>query len=257
MTQVVWRGEQALEGAIGGGVRQRHFDVLRDDADRGEVVVPAVLWTPADYEARDGPLPLVLIGHGGAGHKSDESRVDLGLRYAGDHGIAAAAIDGPAHGDRRLPPGGTVPGYGPEVVASMVLDWRATLDALAALPEIDAGRVGYGGVSMGTMFGLPFVAEEPRVRAAVLGLNGLTREDGERYDLSELLEASARRVRCPTLFLMQWDDELFPRDGVLELFGMLASEEKRLLAHPGPHHGAPEEVRDITTAFLVDRLRAL
>ncbi len=55
----------------------------------------------------------------------------------------------------------------------MVADWRATLDALAALPEVDTARVAYGGVSMGTMFGLPFVAAEPRIRAAVFGLCGL------------------------------------------------------------------------------------
>ena len=34
---------------------------------------------------------------------------------------------------------------------------------------------------------------------------------------------------------MQWDDEVFPRNGQFELFDALASADKRLIARPGPH----------------------
>jgi hypothetical protein len=37
------------------------------------------------------------------------------------------------------------------------------------------------------------------------------------------------------LYHVQWDDELSPRDGQFELFGALASADKRLIARPGPH----------------------
>lgn len=34
---------------------------------------------------------------------------------------------------------------------------------------------------------------------------------------------------------MQWDDEIFPRDGQFELSDALASADKQLIARPGPH----------------------
>jgi hypothetical protein len=37
------------------------------------------------------------------------------------------------------------------------------------------------------------------------------------------------------LFHLQWDDEVFPRDGQLSLFDRLGSPDKQLIAFPGPH----------------------
>jgi dienelactone hydrolase len=237
------RSDSRLEG-----FRQRVYRVEPGDRD-----VPLAFWTPLDASS---PLPLVLIGHGGGGHKQDESRLDLAARYT-SRGVVAAAIDGPWHGERALPGGAPRPAWTEAVVDSMVADWRAALDALVGLPEIDAARVGYGGVSMGTMFGLPFVASEPRVRAAVLGLYGFRTRDGEIDEVAARIEADAPRLRCPVLFLMQWDDDLFERAGILEVFDRIGSPEKQLLANPGLHHETPEHARASTTDFLVDHLTGL
>ena len=234
-----WRSDEVL-----GGFRQRVFRVDPEDRD-----VPAVLWTPLEARA---PLPLVLIGHGGGGHKLDDSRLDLAARYT-ERGVAAAAIDGPWHGERAVPR----PAWRASAVDAMVEDWRATLDGLEALPEIDGARVGYGGVSMGTMFGLPFVASDVRVRAAVLGLYGSRTHDSESDEIAARIEADAPSLRCPVLFLMQWDDGLFERAGVLEVFDRIGSPDKRLLANPGLHHETPVHARAATTDFLVGQLRAL
>ena len=139
---------------------------------------------------------------------------------------------------------------------SIVADWQAVLDVVSQLPEIDLGRVGYGGVSMGTMFGLPLVASEPRIKAAVLGLCGLERADGEQLGVGGRLAADAPRVRCPTLFLMQWDDELFTRAGQLAFFDLLGAEDKRLSASPGGHADAPEHTRTSAAAFLAQQITA-
>jgi uncharacterized protein YqgC (DUF456 family) len=45
----------------------------------------------------------------------------------------------------------------------MVADWVGALDGLRELDELGGGRVGWWGVSMGTIIGLPFVAAEPRI----------------------------------------------------------------------------------------------
>ena len=239
-----WIGEAIEDGAA----VERRFDVVR-----GGARVPGVLWTPAGAA---GPAPLVLLGHGGAGHKRDDSRLDHARAYAAS-GLAAAAIDGPFHGDRApAEPGERA--YDAALADSMVADWRATLDALTALDDVDGGRVAYGGVSMGTMFGLPFIAADGRVRAAVLGLCGLRERPGGEGDvdggLYARLAADAPRLDCPVLFVMQWDDELFPRDSVLALYDALGSPDKRLVANPGGHAETPPHVRALTHAFLVEAL---
>lgn len=79
-------------------------------------------------------------------------------------------------------------------------------------------------MSLGCGLGVPFVAAEPRVRAAVLGLGGAL----------ETAEAAVR-ITIPVEFLMQWDDERVPRAQGLALFDALASAEKTLHANPGRH----------------------
>lgn len=60
--------------------------------------VPAVLWLPAEAKP---PLPLVLVGHGGGGHKKAAPVVSMAQGLIQEHGIAALAIDGPVNGDRE------------------------------------------------------------------------------------------------------------------------------------------------------------
>jgi dienelactone hydrolase len=238
-----WIGEPAEQD----GVLERRFDVLRDGAR-----VPGVLWTPAEAAA---PAPLVLLGHGGAGHKRDESRLDYARGYVAS-GLAAAAIDGPFHGD-RAPAEPVEPEdrtFDEALVEAMVADWRATLDGLVALEEIDGARIAYGGVSMGTMFGLPFLVADRRPRAAVLGLCGLRGNGEVESGLYARLGRDAPRLRCPTLFVMQWDDELFARDAVLALYDALGPTDKRLYANPGGHAEVPAHVRAATAAFIVEQL---
>ena len=216
--------------------------------------VPGIVWTP---EAAAAPTPLVLIGHGGSGHKRQDHLLSLARRLVRHDGIAVAAIDGPAHGERR-PEGVSDEDLAarraryrrPGVTDEMVADWKATLDALQKLPEIGVGPLGYWGLSMGTLFGLPFVAAEPRVQVAVLGLMGTQLLTGER------LRRDAPEVRCPVLFLLQWDDELIARDASLALFDGIGSVDKRLHAHPGAHAAVPREEFLLTQAFLAERLQA-
>jgi len=239
---VHWTGEDVVAKAV----RERRFDITNDGR-----TIPGLLWTPPDAE---GPRPLVLIGHGASGSKREDYVVALGRRLVRHLGYAAAAIDGPVHGDRRK--GGE---SGPDLpffdfgqlwssdatmTDAMAGDWRATLDALRAEPDIGEGAVGYWGLSMGTILGLPLVAAEPRIVVAVLGLMGLTGPTRTR------IEADAPNVVCPVLFLMQWHDELFPRPMVEGLFEALGSTDKRLHAHPGKHGEVPPEEFEASERFL-------
>jgi dienelactone hydrolase len=228
------------------GVLERSFHVESSDRD-----VPGLLWSPLEAT---GPRPLVLVGHGASGSKRESYVLALGTELARRRGFAVAAIDGPVHGDRRSD-GGSVPGLvllefsqlwagDPDMTDRMLADWTATLDALQDLDEVGPGPVGFWGLSMGTILGLPFVAADPRIEVAVLGLMGLTGPSRERIALD------APRVRCPVLFLVQWDDELFDRPSAAALFGLLGATDKRLHAHPGRHGQVPDEAFVASEAFL-------
>ena len=94
----------------------------------------------------------------------------------------------------------------------------ATLDALGQLDGIDATRIAYMGFSMGTRFGLPYVAAAgDRLRCAVLGKNGMRQTSG-MANMAPRFERDAPTIKLPLLYHVQWDDELFPRDGQFELF---------------------------------------
>lgn len=233
-------------------VIERNF---RASADGREV--PVTLWVPA---VMHGPTPLVLIGHGGSQHKTSDGPRELAALLAQDHGFAAAAIDGPVHGERRSD-GGVDPAAvfadhradieHPDSLATMAADWRAALDMVHETADWTVGPVGYWGLSMGTFYGLPFLACEDRVRAAVLGLWGSVGTSPATW--AELASA-ASAVRCPLLFLAQLEDQLFAPAGVLELFTLLASDDKRMHVNVGAHGAVPADEQAGAVKFLVDHL---
>lgn len=243
MAQLQWT-EDAVSVA---GVCERGFRLERDGH-----TIPGVLWQPAQVSE---PRPLVLMGHGGSGHKRNERMVMLGQLFAAEYGWCAAAIDGPGHGERGGLTDPTQPSYRQmwqrkDVVQSMIDDWQVTLKALSTLPAVDQGRVGYWGVSMGTMFGLPYVASDDRVRVAVLGKAGMSGSSVERSGIDAYFAIFAPKVHVPVLFTMQWDDERFERAGQLELFDRLGSKDKRLHAYPGQHADNGPESFTVQAAFL-------
>ncbi len=231
------------------GMTQREFEV--DVAGRR---IPGTLWLPADGLA--GPRPLVLAGHGATHHKRVEYIVALAHLLVRRHDFAVAAIDGPGHGDRRPPGIDEIQVFSnflaewsrPSSTDDHVAEWHGVLTALRELDEVGDGPLGYWGLSMGTIYGLPFVASEPRVQAAVLGLMGLIGPSRDR------LEVDAKTITCPVLFLQQWDDQLMSRQSVFDLFDALGTLDKRLHAHPGEHAAVPSEELKSSVDFLVRHL---
>jgi dienelactone hydrolase len=198
--------------------------------------VPGVVWTPAARPS--GEIPLVLVGHGGSQHKQADAVLDVARPLVQQHGFAVAAIDGPVHGTRRgdlgTDPAKVIGEFrslwneDPRI-DEMVADWRAALNALVAQPGIDAGAVGWFGLSMGTAYGVPLCAAEPRIRAALLGMWGTSHPHGER------LLADAAKIDCPVLFQRKLGDERFTPQGQQALFGALGSREKEIRTYEGGH----------------------
>ncbi|MDP9829929.1 hypothetical protein [Kineosporia succinea] len=213
-------------------------------------------------------MPLVLIGHGGGRHKRAPEIVARAMRFAGECGYAVACLDVPAHGERAADPdldavhrhnqelirngaeiAPLVAAFQARAAGIVVPEWRAFLDAVHedGLPGTDLrengvpalGAVGYWGVSLGCGLGVPFVADEPRVRAAVFGLgSGLHSGD------------AAARVGVPVQFHVQWDDERVPREQALALYDAFASPQKTLHANPGLHSDTPGHTLDADILFF-------
>jgi len=232
------------------GVTEQFFTV-------GEV--PGVLWTP---EGAAGTRPLILMGHGGGQHKKAPGIVARAHRFVTERGFAVTAVDVPNHGERpkneefdriatenhaRIAAGEDsaplVAALHNLVAKQTVAEWQAVLTSVQELGHVGAGPVGYWGVSMGCGLGIPFVAAEPRVRAAVFGLQASP----------ELAEA-AERVTVPVQYLVQWDDERVPREHSLAVFDALASGEKTLHANPGKHVDLPRFETDSSLLFFARHL---
>jgi alpha-beta hydrolase superfamily lysophospholipase len=234
------------------GVVERGFTI-------GEV--PGLLWSPTS--GADG-APLILMGHTGGIHKKAPGIVARAAHYVTTYGFTVAAIDAPGHGDRprnaqdqqwvaamlQARTAGEsidsiVADYNASLAERAVPEWRATIDALQALPEIGADApIGYGGMTLGTAIGLMLTAVEPRITAATFG--GVL--------VYEALTEAARRITVPVEFLLPWDDEEIDRPSGLALFDACASKDKALHAYPGRHNQVPRSDIDNSARFFLRTL---
>jgi pimeloyl-ACP methyl ester carboxylesterase len=231
--------------------------VLERDFRIGDV--PGVLWSPADASAG---TPLVLMGHGGGLHKRSPGLVARARTTVRRDGFLVAAIDAPGHGDRprsaedqrwvdsmladraagrSMAP--TIAAYNGSLAERAVPEWRSTIDALQELPEIGADvPVGYSGMTLASAIGIPLVAADNRITAAIFG----------GVFVYDAIVQAAREVTVPLEFLLPWDDAEIDRASGLALFDEFASQDKTLHAFPGSHFTVP--VERVDTRFFARHL---
>ena len=244
------------------GVLQRDFEIEVS----GEKV-PGVIWA----QAGGPPAPVLMcMGHGGSQHKKTPGIRSRAVEYAKRLGWATLAIDAPGHGDRisreesatlarevgaRVTGQAGAPVWNPERLRWMaertrraVPEWKAALDAALGFEFVSPkAAVGYWGVSMGTAIGVPFVADEPRIRCAVFGLAGV------RPGAEDFTDA-AKRIAIPLQFVFQWDDAVAPREHGIALFDAFSSKEKSMHINPGGHLEIPGFERDAWLSFYTRHL---
>jgi dienelactone hydrolase len=261
-----------IEETTADGVVRRRFDLTVEGQ-----CVPGLHWWPAGAE---GPCPTILVGHGGFQSKEAPNIVEFAGQLARERGYATVALDAPRHGERRTaeqvqeqddmmrrlreqgvgdelrqargravgadraaaPPAPDDPPRLPR----MVREWQALLDELATQPDRAGSSYGYWGVSMGCRYGIPLIAAETRITAAVLGLFGLLPDPA--------FEATVASITIPLLFLFQHNDELMTPESGLALWAAFGSREKTMHINPGPHVAIPKFERDASAAFYARHL---
>jgi len=217
--------------------------------------VPALLVLPADAAP---PHPVILILHGVFGYKSSPNQVKRSDALVAA-GYATLRIDGKYRGEREAMAAG---GLGlqtayfyrnRDAMIQTVVDLMRGLDYLASRNDIDAGRVGFTGFSMGGAIGAIFCAIDERVKAAVLGITGgdfdklniragATGEERLRraYMIVDPVNYVSRISPRPLLMINGAKDEIVPKAATEALYEA-AREPKRIIWYDCGHIDLPDE----------------
>jgi serine/threonine protein kinase/dienelactone hydrolase len=113
------------------------------------------------------------------------------------------------------------------------MDLGRTIDYLETRPDIDAGKIGFYGISSGAGQGVRLIAVEPRIRAAVLSSGGISAAPDEINPWNY-----APRVRTPVLMVNGKFDFIYPVEtNQKPLFRALGTREvdKRHILYDGGH----------------------
>jgi dipeptidyl aminopeptidase/acylaminoacyl peptidase len=194
-----------------------------------------------------GPHPAVILIPG-----LDSAKEEFGAteRLFLDRGLATVSVDGPGQGeaeyDLPIRPDWEAPG-------------AAIIDAVAALPGLDPGRIGLWGVSLGGYYAARVAAADGRVRACITlsgpydfgaawpSLPQLTRDAFRFRSRAETGAAAARlateltlagraaRITAPLLVVAGKRDRLFPWQQAERLAREAGGRAELLLLEHGNH----------------------
>jgi len=187
-------------------------------------------------------------------------------------GMATLTVDGPGQGE-------SAPRFPIRADWSSVV--RPIIDVLAARSDVDAGRVGLMGISMGGIYGPFAAAKEKRLRALIAlagpydlsecwpALNSLTkggyvhythsRDEAEAFEKSKQmsLHGVIDKVDCPVLVIHGAKDRLFP-PGQAERIVREAKHATLLMYPEGNHvcNNITYKYRPAMADWMKERLRA-
>jgi dienelactone hydrolase len=187
-----------------------------------------------------------------------------------DRGMATLSVDGPGQGEG---------GFHSRIRPDYEVALAGTLDALAGRPQVDLGRVGVVGISLGLYYAVRAAAFEPRL-AAVAGVSGpydmgagwedkpsLTREafayysgaasDAEARERAGQLSlvGVARTVQQPCLVVTGKRDRVIPWEQTKRIADEVPRAEWALY-DDGTHvcNNIPFRYRPLISDWLRDRL---
>jgi dienelactone hydrolase len=164
-------GSALLVGAVDGATAERAADWLADRLHRTTSVDEVTLTSSDDWELhgtrwlprRDHPVPGIVLLHSGRSDRAVFARLE---RLLAERGFAVLNLDWRGRG--RSINRGTYMELGADERAAGWRDAAAAFDHLAALPGVDAQRLGAVGVIHGAEHAVRAAADDGRVRAIVV-----------------------------------------------------------------------------------------
>jgi hypothetical protein len=224
-------------------------------SSRGDRVSARLLLPPRG----EGPFPVVWLQHGAGGAKDAPYMDAVAVPWARG-GAAVASLDFPLHGERANPKFaalvraglGLEPGADPLTAAVLrdfyrqaVLDLRRGFDVLERLPRVDAKRVAYAGLSLGSLVGAIFCAVDARPAAAALALGGA---GGGGWHADPALHVGRIAPR-PLLFVNATRDAVVPR-AAAEALHAAAAEPREVQWFDAGHGDLPGRALQAMWLFL-------
>ncbi len=188
-----------------------------------------------------------------------------------ERGLATFSLDGPGQGEC---------GYTSHVRPDYEVAVSCLLDALAGRADIDLGRVGLAGVSLGGYYAPRAMAFEPRVKAAVANcgpwdfaecwetLPGLTRaafqfHSGAKSEAEAVararqfsLDGAAQKIRQPLLIIHGKLDRIIPWQQATQLAQAVGPNAELAIFENGNHvcNNIPYLYRPLTADWLKEKL---
>jgi hypothetical protein len=198
----------------------------------GEGDMPISIWVP------NGLLRgFVLMGHGLGVDRYHGSVQKPAHILTDTHQLAVIAPDLPLHGLRKADVDDPT-----DLIHRWQTFWteggvRLLQEEWAAILAYGQGRFpelpcAYFGLSLGTQYGVAFLATTTNIRAAVLGLFG-----SRPPPRTPVMNSYAPQLRCPVYFIQKQGDEIHPLETSDHLFSILGSSTKSLDSSSGGHSG--------------------
>jgi len=236
--------------------------LLRDTTDHQEFYlsyqsvhdqkVTALLTLPRKAEQ---PLPTIILMHG-LGDRKTVDYIEAGNQYLLEAGYAVLRLDISNHGDRfkydydfDLTDGYRY--WTRDLITQTVFDLRRAVDFIQTRKELDPGRIGYYGISLGGIIGTIFCSVEERVDVPVIvlaggnlnlmfGKNALSGDTKDYLSIIDPINYVANISPRPLLMINAEDDDVIPPITSKLLFNA-AKKPKEIIWHPARHHTLPIE----------------
>ncbi len=212
--------------------------------------VTALLSVP--LQARK-PVPVVILLHG-LGDRKTVDYIEAGNQYLLHAGYAVLRPDIINHGDRKKYDYDfdLIDGYRywtRDMVAQTVFDLRRAIDFIETRKELDAGNVGFFGISLGGITGTIFCGVDKRVKAPVIVLAGgqlnlmfgkkaLSKETRDFLSFIDPINYVAMISPRPLLMINASNDDVVP-PVTSKLLYRKAKQPKKIIWYPAKHHTLP------------------
>jgi cephalosporin-C deacetylase-like acetyl esterase len=199
------------------------------------------------------PAPVIILLHG-VGDRKTVDYIQAGHDYFIDQGYAVFRIDIANHGERKVNnyEFDLMDGYRywtRSILTQTVFDLRRSIDFLETRPEVDSGRIGFFGISLGGIIGTIFCGVDQRVKVPVIalaggnlslmfGMDALTKEARIFFSIIDPINFVESITPRPLLMINAENDEVIAPI-TSKLLYKKANQPKKIIWYPSKHRDLP------------------